>query len=312
MNIRDEITQRIIIAMEAGTPPWRAGWSSGQLCFNADTGKPYQGINQLLLGMSGYDDPRWLTFKQAKRMKHHVKKGEKSTKIVRLVEVDNKDQDDDNRDTVAEDKDTKLVMRYFDVFNAAQIEGLEPVPPREHAIEPVAAADAVVEGMKATGLMVLHGARSACYSPHMDSVRMPAKADFLSTEDYYSTLLHECAHATGAPKRLNRLNLTARFGSVDYAKEELRAEISSAMMSAELGIPLGPSHIENHAAYVASWLQALRDDKNEIFRAAGAAQGICDYLCEHAIEPKPLSHTATVPSHQTVPVFAIGSTLRMR
>lgn len=311
MNIREEITQRIIAAIEAGTPPWRAGWSSGQLCFNANSGKPYQGINQLLLGMSGHADPRWLTFKQAKRKGLHVKKGEKSTKIVRLVEVDNREQGSESHDTVAEDKASKLVMRYFDVFNAAQIEGLVPVPPRENAIEPMAAADAVVEGMKTTGLMVLHGARVACYSPQMDTVRMPDKADFLSTEDYYSTLLHECAHATGAEKRLDRLNPAARFGSADYAKEELKAEIASAMMSAELGIPLGTTHMENHAAYVASWLQALRDDKNEIFRAAGAAQGICNYLNEHAVEPKPQADSAATIPPLPVPAPMVRAAFRM-
>lgn len=288
MGVREEITERIIRALETGVPPWRAGWSSGSLAFNAETGQTYQGVNQLLLGMSGHADPRWMTLKQANRKGLRIRKGEKATKIVRLVEVDRETAEkEDHAEGLPHDQQKILVMRQYDVFNGSQIEGLEALPARSHAIEPVLAAEGVVDGLKATGLVVIHGGSTASYSPKMDVIRMPEKADFHSTEDYYATLLHESAHATGSPKRLNRPMLSARFGSSEYAKEELRAEIASAMLSAELGIPLGPKQIESHAAYVASWIEALRNDRNEIFRAAGQAQQIADYLQEMAIVPQP-------------------------
>ena len=289
MNIREEITNRIIAAIEAGTPPWRKGWSSGELCFNAQTDKPYQGINQLLLGMAGHSDPRWLTFKQARKLGLHVRKGEKSTKIIRMVEVERKSAEaDKDGEIVADEHGKALVMRLYDVFNATQIEGMEPRPVRDHAIQPIDMAEAMVEGMKATGMTVKYGFRVACYLIDDDQIRLPDMADFHSQADLYSTKLHECAHATGAGKRLNRLVPGSRFGSPAFAKEELRAELASAMLCAEVGIGMAQEHIENHAAYLASWLQALKDDKNEIFRASADAQRACDYIREHAlkIEPK--------------------------
>lgn len=288
MGVREEITERIIKALESGVPPWRAGWSSGSLAFNGETGQTYQGVNQLLLGIAGNADPRWMTLKQANRKGLRIRKGEKATKIVRLVEVDREAAEkEEQAEGMAHDQHKMLVLRQYDVFNGSQIEGLEALPARSHAIEPVLAAEGVVDGLKATGLVVLHGGSTASYSPKMDVIRMPEKADFHSTEDYYATLLHECSHSTANAKRMNRPMLSARFGSAEYAKEELRAEIASAMLSAELGIPLDQKQIESHAAYVASWIEALRNDKNEIFRAAGEAQRIADYLQEMAIVPEP-------------------------
>lgn len=295
MNIREEITNRIIAAIEAGTPPWRKGWSSGELCINANTNKLYQGINQILLGMAGYSDERFLTFKQARKMGLHVRKGEKSTKIIRMVEVDRRAAEADKDGEIVSDEQGKvLVMRLYDVFNAEQIEGMEPRPARDHAIQPIDMAEAMVDGMKTTGLSVKHGFRGASYAIDDDLVRMPEMADFHKTENYYFTLLHECMHATGAYKRLNRLVPTARFGSPAYAREELRAELGAILCCQSIGIGtisgtgMAQEHIDNHASYIASWLQALKDDKNEIFKAAADAQRACDYIREHAlkIEPK--------------------------
>lgn len=296
-NIRESITNKIVQALESGVPPWRSGWTAGALAYNGETGKAYQGINQLLLGMSGFSDPRWMTIKQANKMGGKVRKGEKSTKIVRLVEVERKDasaEEKTEEEALAQDQQRMLVLRQYDVFNGSQIDGIAPLPARVHAIDPIKAVDGVVDGLKATGLILLHGGSSAHYSPKLDTIRLPEKPDFHSTQDYYCTLLHECAHATGAAKRLNRPNMSARFGTSEYAKEELRAELASAMLSAELGVPVGESHIQSHAAYVSSWLQALKNDKNEIFRAATAAQQIADYLQEIAIKPKPDSEVEAI------------------
>jgi antirestriction protein ArdC len=285
-NIREQIVERIIADLEKGTPPWRKGWTCGGLCINGDSGRPYRGINQIVTGMSGYGDPRWLTFRQAAAKGWHVRKGEKSTKIVRMVEVARSADRRDDEDVVAEGDGRRLVMRAYDVFNASQIEGIEPLAPQGTPVEPVAAADAIMAGMQATGLVLLHGSSGACYVPRLDTIRMPDRSAFHSTEDYYSTLLHEAGHATGAEKRLNRLNPSIRHGSVEYAKEELRAELSAAMLCGQIGLVAQDAHIESHAAYVASWLEVLKKDRNELFRAANAAQQICDYLSERAVRPE--------------------------
>ncbi len=294
MSIREIITNKVIAAIEAGTPPWRQGWSGGGLAINMATGRPYQGINQILAGMSGYSDCRWLTFKQARKLGLHVRKGEKSTKIVRMVEVQ-RGADVTDGEVVEEGKETRLVMRLFDIFNASQIDGLEPLPAKEHAIQPVDVADAMVGGMKTTGLKVKHGYPGASYSILEDLVRMPEMANFHTTEDYYATIFHESIHSTGAPTRLGRP--FSAFGSAAYAKEELRAEMGAAMLCAEVGIGQAKEHLDNHAAYIASWLEVLRQDKNEIFRAAADAQRACDYIREHATEVKPklVQEIDTVP-----------------
>ena len=300
MGVREDVTDRILHALMAGTPPWRKGWTSSGLHINASTGKAYRGINQILCAMSssqsGYEDSRWLTYRQSKEAGYQVRRGEHSTKIVRLVEVDKpKSGAEAEGDVIAEESNRRLVMRVYDVFNAAQIDGMPPLPPRVDVIEPVEAAEAIVEGMKQTGLRVIYGAPSAYYSPFVDTVRMPAKADFDSQADLYGTLLHECAHATGGPTRLNR-NIGGPK-TATRAREELRAEIASAMACAECGIPLGQYHIDNHAAYVASWVSVLKDDATEIFKAAADAQGICEYMHAHALkqEPNPVQNTESNP-----------------
>lgn len=295
-NIREQIVERIIAELEKGTPPWRKGWTCGGLCINAESGRPYRGINQIVTGMSGYGDPRWLTFRQAAAKGWHVRKGEKSTKIVRMVEVDRSRDQRDGDDVVAEGDGRRLVMRAYDVFNAAQIEGIDPLPPKGTPVEPVSAADAIMAGMQATGLILLHGSSGACYVPRLDTIRMPDRSAFHSTEDYYATLLHEGAHATGSEKRLNRLNPSIRHGSIEYAKEELRAELSAAMLCGQIGLAAQDTHIESHAAYVASWLEVLKKDRNELFRAANAAQQICDYLSERAVRPDPDEVVSTAPA----------------
>lgn len=289
MDIRQQITDDIIKAMEAGTPPWRKGWTSGCLHFNASTGKPYAGINQVILGMQPCADPRWLTYKQAEAMGVHVRKGEHGTRIVKMVEVDRRKAQagGEDQETLAEEGGKALVMKAYTVFNASQIDGMAPMPEREPGVEPAEAVEAVVWGLQDTGLKLNFGAGQPAYYPRTDEIRMPRARDFENLDFFHSTILHECSHATGHIKRLSRLHMDASFGSTEYSREELRAELSSAMMAGELGLPLGPRMIEQHAAYLSSWLEALRRDKNEIFRAAADAQKICDYLSERALAAKP-------------------------
>jgi antirestriction protein ArdC len=194
-------------------------------------------------------------------------------------------------------------MRYYDVFNGSQIDGLEPLAARSDSVKSLAAAEAMVEGMKQTGLKLLHGFNGASYSVQEDLIRMPEPGRFFEDESYWSVLLHECLHATGSHKRMKRLIPTARFGSQEYAKEELRAEVGAAMLCAELGIGQAKEHLDNHAAYIASWLEVLKQDKNEIFRAAADAQRACDFIREHAVkvEPKALLEPQIEPPRPAAP-----------
>lgn len=305
-NIRDEITQQIIDAIEAGTPPWRRGWSSPELHYNTRTGQAYKGVNQLLLGLTPYSDGRWLTFKQAEAMGVKIKKGSKGHRIVKMVEVDrNKAAAEQDGEVLAEDKGKALVMKGYVVFNAEQIDGLPPLTrPTMNQVEPVAAVDAVIEGMKGTGLTVLYGGAQPAYAPLTDTVKMPLPDRFHTTQDYAATMLHELAHSSGHVSRLNRLNLYARFGSEEYAREELRAELASALLGAQLCVPMAASMMDSHSSYLASWLTVLKRDKNEIFKAAGEAQKIADYINQFAVRAKPsvAQEIVSGPSHDVQPV----------
>jgi antirestriction protein ArdC len=228
----------------------------------------------------GYDDPRWLTYRQAHENGWQVRKGEKGTQIEFWqfnsgqkrsgAEADVDGQDSPGR------SDAKPIHRVYTVFNAKQIDGIPAYSPiRRQEWEVVETGESILQNSGAT---ILHdqGDR-AYYSRSADAIHLPRKESFHSAPDYYGTALHELAHWTGHPDRLNRptLNESYRFGDPNYAKEELRAELTSVFLAAERGIPHSP---EQHAAYVGSWIKALRDDKNEIFRAARDANKAADFL----------------------------------
>ena len=293
-NIRQQITNQIVAAIEAGTPPWRKGWSSPELHRNAKTGQAYKGINQLLLSFTPYSDGRWLTFKQAEVMGVKVKKGSKGQRIVKMVEVArDRAAADDEGEVLAQDRSTTLVMKGYVVFNAEQVEGMPEVPrSTTNKVEPVAAVDAVIEGMKGTGLTVQYGGGQPAYAPLTDTIRMPLPDRFISTQESAAAKLHELAHASGHQTRMNRLNLYARFASEEYAREELRAELTSALLGAQFGVPMAATMVESHASYLSSWLSVLKRDKNEIFRAAAEAQKIADYLAQWCPQPVPSTDTA--------------------
>lgn len=291
-SIREQITRRILTAMEAGVPPWRKGWEVSGTQVNATTGKPYAGVNQVLLAMTAASlpqggDPRWLTLKQANAIGKRVRKGEHSTKIVRMVEVAKNKQEGEaspRTEVLGEEEERRLVLKVYDVFHASQIDGMEPMAPRANmVIEPGPAVDALSEGMRQTGLVILHGAQGASYLPRIDTIRMPDKAAFHSSSDYASTLLHEMSHATGHTSRLARLAPSGQFTDQERAREELRAELASAMLGGELGLPMSQQQIDSHAAYLSSWHDLLANDPNEIFRAAADAQRISDYLRQVAL-----------------------------
>ena len=275
-----EVTAQIIAALETGTPPWRQAWDSAKaggpmMPHNAATGAHYRGINTLLLGMSPLaftsGDPRWATYKQAAERGWQVRKGSRGTPgfFYKRIEIGDRDESgEDGRKVIP-------LLRSFTLFHASQIENIPPyvAPGVEEAPwrEPNASTT-VARNSKA---IIRIGGDRAFYSPSTDHVQMPPAGAFRSPAALASVLLHELCHWTASKDRLNR-DLSGRFGSNDYAREELRAEIGQVMLCAELGIE--DCDFTNGAAYIANWLGRLRDDKKEIFRAASDAQHIADYL----------------------------------
>lgn len=292
-NYRDEIAAEIISRIESGTAPWQKPWRAGTLGtapFNPISGKPYRGINDMWLTLQGRDDPRWMTYKQAGELEAQVRKGEKSTTIEYWQWTDRQAMTDAEGKPVldGEGKPRYQTVRldrprvfYAKVFNAEQIDGLEPfIPPPAPAV-PMIVVQA--ETMISSAEVPIHHdqVNRAFYNPARDEIHLPPATAFHDFVGYYETKLHELGHATGHPSRLNRS--FGPFGSEGYAREELRAEIASYMLARDLGVSFDPS---NHAAYVESWLKALREDKNEIFRAAKDAEIIKTWVMEPERRPE--------------------------
>ena len=272
-----EVTDRIVAALEAGTRPWRQPWENGApgVPVNATTGKRYHGVNVLLLAMTSFalgGDPRFCSYKQAADHGWQVRKGEKGTIVFffKRMLLEDRDAAPD-----AEDR-TKAIplLRAYTVFCASQLDGIPAyVAPdaRDVPWRRPEAADLILANSKA---VVRLGGDRAFYSPDHDYIQLPEPASFHGPQQFAAVALHEAAHWSGARSRLDR-DLTGRFGSEAYSREELRAEVASVFIGATLGLPCD---IPNHANYIASWAQNLKQDKREIFRAAADAQRIADYL----------------------------------
>jgi antirestriction protein ArdC len=277
-----EVTDRIIAALEAGTPPWRRPWDPDKaggpaMPRNASTGQRYRGINLLTLGMSGLAfssaDPRWATYKQAEDRGWQVRKGEHGTTGYFFKRLELRD---DSRPDGGEDAVRHIpLLRAFSLFHASQIEGIPDYIPPTIEEAPWRSPEAAETILTNSGAVVRIGGERAFYSPATDHIQLPPRSAFATAEGFCGTLIHEMSHWSGGPSRLNR-DLRNSFGSHDYAREELRAEIGQMMVCAETGI--AGCDFPNNAAYIASWLEKLRSDRKEIFRAAADAQRIADYL----------------------------------
>lgn len=288
-EFHEQVAEKIIEQLKAGTAPWQKPWAAGVndslMPVNATTGKRYKGINVIQLLAQGRPDSRWMTYKQAQTIGAQVRKGETGTPIQYCKfseernKLDEKGQPirDENGDKVKEVvmlRPPRIYQSY--VFNVEQIDGLhlENKPRPEPQWTAHERAERILE---ASGARIIHqpGDR-AFYSLTTDSITLPDKTQFETADRYYATALHELGHWTGHPSRLNR-DMGHGFRSEGYAKEELRAEISSMIVGDELRIGHDP---EQHTAYVESWIQVLQNDPREIYNAAAAAEKIFNFVME--------------------------------
>lgn len=291
--LHEQIAEKLIAALQEGTSPFQKPWTDDytggfMTPINPTTGKNYRGMNALWLAMQNREDPRWMTLKQASFNNWTVEKGSKATLINFVKTTDirpildkdgNKVTDENGKVKNQTVKLDKPIITNAWVFNAEQIKG---IPEWKHAYEeklaeqkwsPIERAENIIATSKA---VVKHGGNDAFYNLTKDFIQLPKKQQFESAAQYYATLLHELGHWTGNKERLDR-PMVGKFGSEEYAREELRAEIGSLMLGSELNIG---HNFGQHAAYVESWIAILQKEPFELHKAAADAQKIVDYIID--------------------------------
>ena len=274
-DIYAAVTDRIVQQLEKGVVPWRKPWTgvrSGAI--SGATGKPYSLLNQMLLAKAG----EWYTWNQIQALGGKVRKGEKSSMVVFWKQTPVKEEDPATGEQIER---MIPVLKYFNVFHIDQLDGIEAKTIDPEAIDPATdtAADAIIAGyLQRSGVELEHRkGDEAFYSPSVDRVVLPLREQFPSMAEYYSTAFHELTHSTGHSSRLDRISRRAFFGNEDYSREELVAEIGAAALLNHCGIETADS-FKNSAAYIQSWLRALRNDKKLIVSAAGAAAKAFDLI----------------------------------
>ena len=281
----EEFANKIIERLQEGTAPWQIPWTPGKtplVPHNPASGTVYRGMNRVHLALSGYDDPRWMTLKQANDNGYSILPGSKATPVVYFQFTDEKNKlDNDGKPVLDADGKPekekveldKPIVRFAHVFNAEQVDGIPPLQLTDKAYEwePIEKAENI---LAASGAAIKHDQSNRAFYRRMeDAIHLPPKENFDAPDKYYATALHELGHWTGDENRLNRE--FGPFGSEKYAREELRAEIASWMLGQEIGIGHDPGQ---HAAYVQSWIQVLKEDPYEIVRACRDAEKIKDYV----------------------------------
>jgi len=275
VDVYSLVTDKIIEQLENNIVPWQQPWKDNSIPQNLSTGKPYRGINLLLLGTLRYDQNLFLTFNQLKEIGGSVKKGEKGHLIIFWKPTVKTIKENDK-----EDLEMSFVLRYYKVFNVAQCESIPP-----HVIEetteipfsPISYCEQILEEMEHCP-KIIYEAQQAFYEPVSDYINMPKPETFVTNEDFYSVLFHELVHSTGHASRLGRDGVvtTSRFGDYTYSLEELTAEIGSCFLGSLCG--LGANNFDQSVSYIKGWLKALKNDKKLIIKAGGQAQKATDYI----------------------------------
>lgn len=271
-EVYERVTAQILKLIDSDELlPWQKSWKGNSMFARSmSTGRLYNGINRWLLTMEAEANgwsPWFGTYKQIAALGGQVRKGEKSS-----VAILWKPMERVNQDGV---KERFMLLRTFNVFSASQADNLPEKfyeKPEEVALD--SDADTVFQEYTSKhGIEVSFGGDRAYYSPGADSIRLPQAGTFTEVVHFHATAFHEAAHSTGHASRLNRPGVTDfdHFGSHQYSREELIAELGSALVMGALGLDK-PNLVENQAAYLKSWRSALADDPQAVVWAAGRAE----------------------------------------
>ena len=286
-DVYTAITNQIITAIEAGSGdnvqlPWHRNGGSIQRPTNIASRKAYRGVNTVALWAAadacGFEHGIWGTYRQWQEKGAQVRKGEKSSLIIFYSDLDpSESTSSDNGD---EQQSRFFVARASRVFNAAQVDGFE-IEPSEPAVDRIDPCERAEQFIQATGANIATGGTRAFYNTASDSITIPDRHRFVGTatssasEGWYSTLLHELTHWSGASSRCDR-TFGKRFGDNAYAMEEMVAELGAAFLCGDLGITAKPR--ADHAEYIGHWLRILKADSKAIFTAASAANKAAEFL----------------------------------
>jgi len=271
-NMYEVINNMILNKLENGEMPWKQTWNSFGPARNYVSKKPYRGINALILNNRDYEYPLYLTFLQVKDLGGYIKKGSKSIEVIywKTLEFEN------------DDKMKRIpFLRYYNVFNIECVDGVKLKLPSSYVNDPIDLCETIINDMPSRPV-IEHGGDEPYYNWQEDRVKVPKRENFILSDEYYATLFHELAHSTGHSSRLNRdaCMKPSVYGSRDYCKEELVAEISTCFLCGEAGI--SNKTIDNSAAYIKFWLERLthmlREDNKAFVRAAALAQKATDFI----------------------------------
>jgi len=281
-EIRANVTNKIVTALQSGAVPfWRQTWAKSEHSgapTSAVSGKPYQGINRVLLSLQSHQSKWWATYNGWQSLGGQVRRAERGTAAILYKPVTKKKVNDEGE----EEKSRFALLKTFTLFHLSQVDGdLKQFrdTPRPDTGTPFVDYGPAEEAFAATGADVRFGGGRAYFSPSEDYIQLPPKASFSNAKDLYSVLAHETVHWSGHESRLNRLCKFARFGSEAYAVEELVAELGAAFLSTELGVPQSDD-LSNVTAYLGHWLKVLQRDHSAIFTAASAASKAADFILE--------------------------------
>lgn len=277
INVYELVTNRIIEQLENNIVPWEKPWS-GTLdsAFNRVSKKPYSILNQMLLKYDG----EYASFKQWKDLGGHIRKGEKSEIVVFWKMYPIKEKQDDGTEIIK----TIPLLKYINVFHISQVDGVEPLKQKvTHDIEPIEKAEKLLNDYWNRENITIEHVKGdkAFYSPMFDKIQLPLFEQFKQSEEYYSTAFHESVHSTMKTSRCNRQEdrkgKVVSFGSEEYSKEELVAEVGSAQLMNIVGIETTKS-FRNSTAYIQSWLKVLRNDNKFIVSASSKAEKAVNYI----------------------------------
>ena len=312
MEERRKLVEKIIENMKQGYVMPQAKWDRSVYISNPVSHARYRGINfaRLYLAMAdqGYTDGRWMTYKQAESMGWKIRRGEHGIHLEKYIfekTVEEKNPNTGEMEKITKRLDRPMVNQFV-VFNASQIDGIpqpEDIKPMEHD-EVLQIAEDVIASSECPIKETMEG--RAYYSPGLDEIHLPVRDLFIDQKSFLATTLHEMVHSTGHSSRLNR-DLSGFFGGESYAREELRAELGAFFLENDLGIQLEGQHFNSHTHYLESWISALEDDPNELFRAMTDAQKAAGYITDRYqlyLDQK-LSKTEVVRDEQ---IFTGGST----